>query len=1486
MGNTRPEKCEGNPLFVLIQFINNMHCSALSPEADKKGKMDIRSKIVIVTSNTPDLHASFFSVNPSSIMRRFDLVLEVKLKEDSVAPDGGLHPRHAGNSQPDAWLLNMGQVHIKRNNSEAHKDDWGVKPILQEASVVDLVEYLAKVTPGYYEKQEKIVQSSTDMHLKQHCETHPLFTMPCLKCFKDKELLLRDFSKPPLIAEAGGPFSFFSRDDPDRTKAEELILNEFSEATVHSMMTVPTYEDYVRGMEEYPCHVEGDGLAHAHSKFEEAPWRDRLRKMLSLKFKPLRETIHTMKRDVDVPQVCKVMAVAAGFGLTAFAINRYFNPPPMVAEGAVLSRIQIASSTPRQIVERDNKYHRVYNNKLDQPNASVSTTLAQIEGAIDRNLHIMTIQEFDETTNEPRGEIEWCNSFPLGGTEWLVTAHQFSKEITYRVEFMTQPNPGVKRFVSLVNSTNMRPVLGTDAVVLDLPAGGDTKRFVDYMLDDYDPAIIKADVPIFIYHAHKSVIQDKDQPYVAPSEYKISSKIKDVTNIEVKDVGTYFGIDYEADNHKGMCGSMIFTATRNPILIGMHSAGLEGTKRCGAVLLHKKALLETKEVFKVSVAETTPLRESIYGIDVKTTTEVHAHNAVHFLEADEVYNLEAFGQTKLPQSRFNSDVQPSIIQEKLVEAGFEVKDTKPPKSAVRPTRHRHMMGVTKVKPPANPKYIKLAQQDFMAKIDAAVLGENHNFLEFVHPLSYDDALNGVPGVKGFEPINPNTSINFPLSGPKHKFLMECETLKAEFGLDTKRFVRVETDAEGNKQFIYELNFDPQKADVVAETETLLSLMANGQRANVTFKTHCKDAPISFKKAANNKIRIISGAPVAMVIVSRCLTLALINAMTYFPTIFESAVGIDAAGKDWDFLANYLQSKSGGTRCGDGDHKDYDMDIRPDFSKPSYEILKYMLVKANFPEELLDVYDGFPTECIYPVYESAGFKFKAFCSGPSGHPLTVVINGLVGCLYLRYAYYSMHAKQLPQGQVMKLGMIPYFHEMVALITYGDDNNFDTHPDEPLFNMISAHDELALIGISYTDANKEVSKVPFKSIEEISFLKRTFHKHPQLGVRVGALDLDSVNRLLLFCKGLPKGSVVSMAEITAGNMAQALSEAYLHGEETYENYAQVFAPLLDIKDDEGFKIRDYYRPPSVEDLKARYEATVCCYPEALSKLSRPREAQSGMWLENEDMSEEEESDDSEDYGLFPPTYALVRYMNRFYGVQHDYDEYNLPHEICTYLREAYIAEDEVAECYYQSAVVYCIEEETTRGPTMAFGAPRVHLFTRDINFRRWCAHRPKYLSDYEVINLSDYLFGADCRLDDEFTSLLRIEASEVVGRRLSRTVLNASMRYIHERVDSSLVGFSNGGQPRAIALVRRLRRREAALDVPIPPELVDHVWSFLQPEMLLTPITADGLEVFVTPNYDGPVLPVQAIADEMIIATGISIVYEMFDLQVPQIPLVAG
>jgi hypothetical protein len=361
---------------------------------------------------------------------------------------------------------------------------------------------------------------------------------------------------------------------------------------------------------------------------------------------------------------------------------------------------------------------------------------------------------------------------------------------------------------------------------------------------------------------------------------------------------------------------------------------------------------------------------------------------------------------------------------------------------------------------------------------------------------------------------------------------------------------------------------------------------------------------------------------------------------------------------------------------------------------------------------------------------------------------------------------------------------------------------------------------------------------------------------------------------------------MAEITAGNMAQALSEVYLHGEEVYEKYAQIFIPLLDIKDDEGFKIRDYYRPPSVEDLKARYEATECCYPEALARLNKPREAQSGMWLDDmDDSTEEEESSDSEeDYGLYPPSYVLLRHLRDFYH-GHEYMEHTLPYEFYEYLRLSYISEDDRARSYYESAILYCVENDTLRGPTNEFHASRPHLFVRDIRFRIWCSHKVKHISDYQVMALDHYLFGEDCRLDN-FTSLVRTEASEIVGRRIARNVINSSMKYILERVDSSLIGFSNGGQPRAIALVRCLRRKEVALDVPLPPELVDHIWSFLQPEMIPTPITADGLEVFVTPNYDGPELPIQAIADEMIIATGIHIVYDMFDLRVPNIPLVAG
>ena len=171
MGNSKPERCIENPLFVLIQFINNIHCAALSPIAELKGKNDIRCKLVVVTTNTKDLHASYFSVNSASILRRFTYIVDVELKEEATSKTGGIHERFIGETHPDVWNLRVHTVHIKRSATEQLKDE----PVLIPKASMNIFQYiklLVEESPVYFEQQDAIVESATNMKDKKHCLLH------------------------------------------------------------------------------------------------------------------------------------------------------------------------------------------------------------------------------------------------------------------------------------------------------------------------------------------------------------------------------------------------------------------------------------------------------------------------------------------------------------------------------------------------------------------------------------------------------------------------------------------------------------------------------------------------------------------------------------------------------------------------------------------------------------------------------------------------------------------------------------------------------------------------------------------------------------------------------------------------------------------------------------------------------------------------------------------------------------------------------------------------------------------------------------------------------------------------------------------------------------------------------------------------------------------------------------------------------------------
>nr|APG78914.1 hypothetical protein 1 [Beihai picorna-like virus 38] len=1205
VGNTRPEKAEGNPLFILIQFINNMHCSALSAEVEKKGKNDIRCRLVIVTTNTSDLHSSYFSVNPSSIMRRFSMVVDVEVKPECMDENGGIHPRFAGISHPDVWNLKIFTVKILRNQDHNLMDRYFLVP-QTTTGIVGLMEYLEHAAPEHFETQDRVVEASAALHKKPHCEKHPRFCLPCPACVEnfggllDYDDCLSCSSTPRELEVQGG------KTCPAHPLFEmpcNVCKDEFADKLVDDLRM-----DFAR------INAEHDGTDFQVS---ELSWRDRIKELTSINTESLKELWRQTKEKVKStdPWLVALGAISA-IGLTGLALHQILTPPKLDTEGAIITRIENAARKPENFVERDNKYQRVYSNPLHCPQASVGTTLQQLERKIDTNLQIVTVSAYDEEKRVDYGPTGWANAFPVQNGYWLMVGHEFGDASMYHVSFSNNPNVGTKRFEELLYEVDEWPdeavgcfkrIPGCDAIVARCPRGGDTTHFSKYMIDKWEDFELSKGMPLLVYHAHISMLKD-DVEYKPPSAYVLGTKFDGMERQRLMSGSKFYGdydcIMYKGGNHKGMCGSMVFLAGADPILIGMHVAGDPGSETCGAIPLCKEMFADLPKM-PMKIAETTEFRKSMYDKPIEIQSAVHYKSPIHYIE-DKDHNMDVYGQHNIPTSKFKSDIIESplmpLMKEKM---NYEPTHTAPKKKSVRPSRRRHMLETTRNLPPVNPKYIAVAIRDFKRKLKKLV--KKKDFKQFVHPLSFDDATSGVPGVKGFDPVNVTSSMGWLLNCPKWKCLVE-NALAKELGIQTTKFVS-KAMVDGRWVYTYEVIFDPEKADVRGETEDNLEWYMEGKRVNAVFRSNLKDEAVTFKKVAADKIRVFAGAPVSLVLICRMLTLPLIQMMTYFPEEFESAVGVDATGRDWDEIRKILV-KHGKHRCGDGDFKNYDMLLRPEFTTSAAEILKWMMFECDFGDDLLDVFDSMMTDILYPVYESDGLLYKAYGSGPSGHPLTVVINGLVNCLYMRYAYYAMH-------QVTELDVIPLFHEVIALITYGDDNAFNVSEKETKFNMITVGEELAKIGLYYTDASKKISEIPFKDIDLIAFLKRTFNFHPVLKEYVGALEKTSIYKSLAMTRKRQKGQRETIAEICAGNLNGALRELYFHSPEEFYAHLPIFMEMAnEAVDDAGHRVRDYFRPITEDEIVEGFKKTFSAYPAAKAKMGL--EVQSGevpdWWEDN--------------------------------------------------------------------------------------------------------------------------------------------------------------------------------------------------------------------------------------------------------------------------------
>lgn len=120
------------------------------------------------------------------------------------------------------------------------------------------------------------------------------------------------------------------------------------------------------------------------------------------------------------------------------------------------------------------------------------------------------------------------------------------------------------------------------------------------------------------------------------------------------------------------------------------------------------------------------------------------------------------------------------------------------------------------------------------------------------------------------------------------------------------------------------------------------------------------------------------------------------------------------------------------------------------------------------------------------------------SMPSGHYLTAILNSLVNRFYSALWYASYHPNPTIEN---------FFRDVVDYV-YGDDKLVGIRNDTEYLNAITMEEFFRNLGLGFTDALKNPISTPFQDLGEVTFLKRYFRYHNELGKIVCPLDLRTL------------------------------------------------------------------------------------------------------------------------------------------------------------------------------------------------------------------------------------------------------------------------------------------------------------------------------------------------------------------------------------------
>lgn len=638
---------------------------------------------------------------------------------------------------------------------------------------------------------------------------------------------------------------------------------------------------------------------------------------------------------------------------------------------------------------------------------------------------------------------------------------------------------------------------------------------------------------------------------------------------------SYDGLEYtrDSDTFVGLCGALIISDERHPVILGVHTMGggpngVACRVTGGALGAARAALLATSTVRAPSVEQSTTEVHVTPGYErMGVVGELNSRST--FREAPIGAPLIPYGTLiNQPQVRAKSRLHTSPISELVEEICGNVRIHGPPKNigkaTVEATKMKEFTGMSQL----DPDILGVAATDLASELHAVILSAN--LQPYLKPLTELEACSGIVGSSTLRRVNLKTAAGWPMTGSKHKLVQPHPT-----ELQPEAIVLT----------------DEMRAEVEAAEVVLRKL----ERKNFVFKGSHKDEATKLTK---EKVRIFEGAPFILTFLIRKYFLPIMRVYMLAQFQLGCAVGLDATGVEWHQMYEYLSAYNKDVAL-EGDWVHYDTSLVYQETMSAFTIwIEAAIAHGSYSEDDIRIMWVLAEEVCrhYAMLKSDIGMVDGW--NPSGNGLTTFLNNVCNALRGRASFYGLAPPNVSpttphvlEGESisgivfstnarsrfapLQPGLHGRYVDYVREMYYGDDFLIVAKPEIlGWFNQETICAWFAAQGKGMTAADKGPFLSPTTKWRDASFLKRGFRFDPELRHVVAPLSLDSIYKSLhVWPKQLAWSPQVHCAVLIGG----ALRELVLHGREVYEKHVPA---LLDVAEQFGSR--------TLIDIDADYES----------------------------------------------------------------------------------------------------------------------------------------------------------------------------------------------------------------------------------------------------------------------------------------------------------